>query len=114
MAVKQEPDVHFMPKLRRSDLLTCAVDDEIVILDRTAGYVHQLNATASQIWRACDGNHSVEDIAAQVTERFASAPEAVLRDVYTTVAELERLGLLLDGHPVEPCSASLDTGQGPS
>ena len=90
------------------------MDDEIVILDRAAGYVHQLNATASQIWRACDGRHSVEDIAAQVTERFDSAPEAVLRDVATAIAEFERLGLLLDGPPGEPFSGSSNTEQGPS
>ena len=67
---------HLMPRLRRSDLITSAVDEEIVVLDRAAGYVHQLNATASQIWRACDGRHSVEDIAAQVTQRFDIAPDS--------------------------------------
>src|SRR5215207_2690811 len=83
-----------MPRLRRSDLITCAVDEEIVVLDRATGYVHQLNATASQIWRACDGRHSVEDIAAQIAELFESAPEAVRRDVVTALADFERLGLL--------------------
>jgi PqqD family protein of HPr-rel-A system len=102
-----------MPRLRRSDLITCAVDEEIVVLDRAAGYVHQLNATASQIWRACDGRHSVEDIAAQVTQRFDIAPDAVLRDVHTALAEFERLGLL-DRNAVEPCGGSSNTGQGPS
>ena len=103
-----------MRKLPRPDLITSTVDGEIVILDRAAGYVHQLNATASQIWRACDGRHSAEDIAAQVTERFEIAPEAVLLDVTTAIAEFERLGLLLDGPPGEPCSGSFDRGQAPS
>src|SRR3954464_3625915 len=90
-----------MSKMRRPDLLTCTVDGEIVILDRAAGYVHQLNATASQIWRACDGQHSVEEIAAQVTEQFESTPDAVLRDVVVALGNLERLGLLLDDAPLE-------------
>src|SRR5262245_12987287 len=57
-------------KTRRPDLTTCTVDGEVVIFDRAAGFVHQLNATASRIWDACDGTHSVEDIAAQLMERF--------------------------------------------
>jgi hypothetical protein len=95
---------HTMRKLRRPDLITSTVDGEIVVLDRAAGYVHQLNATASQIWRACDGRQSVEDIVAQVTEHFGGAAETVLKDVTTAVAEFERLGLLLDGPPGEPFS----------
>ena len=90
-----------VPKSQRPDLVTCTVDDEIVILDRAAGYVNQLNGTASQIWRACDGSNTAEDIAAQVTEHCENAPETVLRDVVTALAEFDRLGLLLDTCPLE-------------
>jgi hypothetical protein len=89
-----------MPKTRRPDLLTCAVDGEVVILDRAAGLVHQLNPTASHIWGACDGGHEVDEIAAGVAASFEGAPETVFNDVIRTLADFERLGLLVD-RPVE-------------
>jgi hypothetical protein len=85
-----------MRKVRRLDLTMCTVNGECVILDRASGFVHQLNATASHIWSACDGRHTVEEIAACVAARFASAPDTVLHDVIRTLADLERLGLLVD------------------
>jgi len=96
-----------MPKTRRPDLMTCTVDGEVVILDRAAGFVHQLNPTASHIWSACDGGHEVDEIAAGVAASFEGAPEAVLDDVIRTLADLERLGLLVD-RPVE--DSALDRG----
>ena len=85
-----------MSKTRRPDLTTCTVDGEVVILDRAAGYVHQLNPTASEIWAACDGQHSPHDIAARLQERFNGVTDAVLRDVETVLTQFEQLGLLLD------------------
>jgi Coenzyme PQQ synthesis protein D (PqqD) len=86
-----------MPKMQRPDLLTCTVDGEVVILDRVAGFVHQLNATASYIWSACDGRHAVGEIAAGVAASFEGATDAVLDDVLRSLADFERLGLLVDG-----------------
>jgi hypothetical protein len=85
-----------MPKTRRSDLTTCTVDGELVILDRESGLVHQLNATASHIWGECDGAQTPEEIAARVATIFAGTPDTVLDDVTRALADLERLGLLVD------------------
>jgi len=87
-----------MSQKRRSDLVARTINGEVVILDRAAGTVHQLNATASHIWSACDGAHSVADIAASVAARFEETPETVLRDVLATLADFQRLGLLVDGN----------------
>ena len=96
-----------MPKTRRPDLMTCTVDGEVVILDRAAGFVHHLNPTASQIWSACDGGHEVDQIAAGVAASFESAPAALLDDVIRTLADFERLGLLVD-RPIN--NSALDRG----
>jgi hypothetical protein len=76
--------------------LTRTIDEEVVILDRCAGQVHQLNVTASYIWNNWDGVQSAADIAARVAGRFHAAPDTVLSDVLATVAQLEQLGLLVD------------------
>jgi len=82
---------------RRSgtDLTACTVDGDVVILDRTRGYVHQLNATASHIWSACDGRHSVDEIAATIRASFTDAPQNVRDAVMRTLSDFEELGLLI-------------------
>ena len=79
---------------RRPELLSRSVDDEVVVLDRAAERVHQLNATAGFVWLHCDGQRTPEDLAALVGERFAGAPGDVLADVRSILADFGRLGLL--------------------
>src|SRR5215208_89732 len=78
-----------------ADLTPCVVDGDVVILDRTKGYVHQLNATASHIWSACDGRRSVDDIAASLGASFTDPPQDLRDAVIRTLSDLEKLGLLM-------------------
>ena len=99
-----------MSKIRRTDLVTCTVAGEIVILDRNAGYVHQLNATASQIWSACDGEHGADEIAERIASCFADPPPTLLQDVLRTLDDLQRLGLLVDRPNVDELNGERDHG----
>jgi PqqD family protein of HPr-rel-A system len=83
-----------MVPTRRPDLVSRTLDDEVVILDRASGQVHRLNATASSIWRHCDGTAAAEEIAARVAAEFDEAPPHLLDEVIATIAEFARLGLL--------------------
>ena len=85
-------------------MTTCTVDDDVVILDRTRGYVHQLNATARHIWSACDGRHSVDDIAASLGESFTDAPQNLRDAVLRTLSDFEKLGLLVSALPHDAAS----------
>lgn len=82
---------------RRADLVTRAIDGEIIILDQAAGTVHHLNSTAGHIWSAYDGVQSAAEIAVRMAEQCEETPETVLRDVVATLADFQRLGLLVDG-----------------
>jgi hypothetical protein len=84
-----------MPPVRRSDLLTRVVDDELIILDHATGSVHRLNQTATCIWQHCDGRHAPEDIAAELAARFEDTPEGLLDEVVETLTQIEQLGLLI-------------------
>jgi PqqD family protein of HPr-rel-A system len=97
-----------MPKIRRSDLLTTTVDGEVVIFDQAAGVVHQLNRTASHIWSLCDGEPDIDDISARLAASFDDVPAAVTQDIVKTLADFERLGLLVDS-PVD-VSADFERG----
>jgi hypothetical protein len=69
----------------------------VIILDQSAGTVHHLNSTAGHIWSTSDGAHSAADIAARMAAYFGADPETVIRDVVATLADFQRLGLLVDG-----------------
>jgi Coenzyme PQQ synthesis protein D (PqqD) len=75
--------------------MTRVVNDEILILDRAAGRVHQFNPTATYIWHACDGL-SASEIAVRMAEDFDVVPEMLLDDVQATLSDFRRLGLVLD------------------
>lgn len=79
---------------RRSDLHARLVDGEIVVLDRKADLVHQLNATASFIWQRCDGRATRHDIAAQLVEAFEVDADTAATSVASALEQLARLGLL--------------------
>lgn len=83
-----------MTAYRRIDLLVRAINGEIVILDKRAGKIHQLNATASLIWQCCDGNNTPDTIAATVAEHFDCPVHAVVDDVRGALGQLEVLGLI--------------------
>lgn len=73
----------------------CTVDGDLVILDRARGYVHQLNTTASHIWNACDGHHSVDEIAANLGTSFMDVPPNLRDAVVNTLSDFDKLGLLM-------------------
>ncbi len=81
------------PTARRG-LRVKEVGDELVILDRRQGKVHQLNHTAGFVWRRCDGSSSVEAIASQVAQVFQVDSERARRDTRELVTRLAGLGLL--------------------
>lgn len=83
-----------MTPARRTDLVTRLVEGEVVILDRAAGKVHQLNPSAGCVWNNCDGFSSVDSIAERLAASFDVPAETALRDVETLVKELVGLGLL--------------------
>jgi hypothetical protein len=84
--------IHVRP---RSDLITRTIEGEVVILDRTAGQVHQLNPTASCIWESCDGTRTAAEIAVRLAERFDDTPGNLLSDVIGILKQLEQRGLLV-------------------
>ena len=80
---------------RKADLVAREVEGEALILDRSAGKVHQLNVTAAYIWGRCDGRSSILEVASGLASEFVVDTEVARRDVAKTVGEFEKLGLLM-------------------
>jgi Coenzyme PQQ synthesis protein D (PqqD) len=87
----REPSDH--PK-RRPDVNVRMVEGEVVVLDRQANLIHQLNRTASYIWDRCDGQAPVAEIAKQLAGAFDIDVTTAIQDVATTIMQLRTLGLL--------------------
>jgi hypothetical protein len=70
------------------------VDDEVIVLDRSANQVHQLNVTAAFIWRRCDGNHTAGRIADEVASAFGVDGDTARDAVGAALRQFGQLGLL--------------------
>jgi hypothetical protein len=67
------------PQARRDGLITQELADELVVYDVDSNEAHCLNAAAAQVWRRCDGETPIEDLAATLEGETD-------RDVATDVA----------------------------
>ena len=82
------------PQRRCSDLSFRMVGEEIVILDRANGLIHQLNSTASYIWKHCDGSSMPQRIIEQLAHAFEIDLASAERDVIGVLGEMKKLILL--------------------
>lgn len=78
------------------EVLVREIDGELVILDRCRGVVHQLNETATLVWKGCDGERTVREIAGELSRAYDVTVDTAERDVTATVRLLADLGLLAE------------------
>ena len=79
---------------RDTGLVVRDIGDELLLLDLASNQVHQLNRTASFVWRQCGSRASVEEIRGAVLAAFDIAEEVVDKDLPSILQTLERLGLV--------------------
>jgi hypothetical protein len=79
---------------RLSGFMVRETNGEYLLLDTESDRIHQLNRTASLIWRGCDGAASPEEIAAILAKEFDVAEDKALADVVKTLEKLRSIGAL--------------------
>jgi Coenzyme PQQ synthesis protein D (PqqD) len=72
------------------------IDGAISVYDKQTRNVVVLNATASDVWRLADGQHTVADIVRLLASAYSVAEATIREDVERTVSELHAAGLF--GH----------------
>lgn len=72
------------------------VDRDLLVLDSEAQRIHQLNQTASFIWRCCDIAPSAESIARILATEYEVDEHIALQDVIETLDRLRDLNLVVD------------------
>ena len=98
--------------MRRAEgLLVREVDGEVLVLDTAADRIHQLNSTASWIWRLFDSGATVPDIADSLANEFDLDKHKAEADVLETLCRFRQLNLV---HYVEssPVAAGAESDQG--
>jgi hypothetical protein len=60
----------YCPVVRKDQLICEDVSEECVIYDSRQKRAHHLNSTLTWIWRRCDGNTSIESLAADCERQF--------------------------------------------
>jgi coenzyme PQQ synthesis protein D (PqqD) len=80
--------------LRQTRLREHEVAGEALLLDVDSGQIHQLNATATYIWRKCDQVESREELAGEFVGRFSVEYGKALRAVSETPNSLQQLNLI--------------------
>ena len=77
-----------VPAARTIDLVTTESKDEVLVYDQTVHHIHHLNASAAKVWRLCDGERTVSEIATE-----ARMAEEAVQLALRTLEEAQ----LLDG-----------------
>lgn len=81
---------------RRPDVRIEEVAGETLVLDDEGGQVHQLNPSASFIWKRCDGTTSAKQIIELLVEAFDVERNIAHRDVLDTLDRLCEVNLLCE------------------
>jgi hypothetical protein len=86
------------PLARTDDLVIEDLADEVLVYDRRIQRAHCLSCTAARVWRACDGQTSIDDL-----NRSLDLDEESVRRALTELQACE----LLDSGPQRPAGAGM-------
>lgn len=70
------------------------IEDSVVIISPEDSLVHELNDTATFIWKQFNGKHTLEEIAARLVEEYEIDTATALADIERLATALGEKGLL--------------------
>lgn len=78
----------------RADLATVVLDGEAVIYDAQNEELHHLNQTATLVLAMCEGDATIPQIAAEISQAFGVPTDEVEPQVRTLLRQLRKARLL--------------------
>ena len=81
--------------VRRADVFTQPLDDELVLYDPGSGETHVLNPTAHRTWTLLDGTRSVAALARALAAEYGVSYARVRADLEALLDRLAAAGLLV-------------------
>jgi len=88
-----------LPLARTEKLIIKEIDDEVLVYDLVSDKAHCLNHTAALVWKHCDGNKSVSQIAASLTDDIGKPVDEKI--VWLALDDLNKFDLLQTA-PIRP------------
>lgn len=79
---------------RRTDVVLQDVGGEAILIDPRTDEAHVLNGSAARLWELCDGERSLDELAAEFGAIYDLTAADVIDDVREVVDELIRLDLV--------------------
>lgn len=70
------------------------IGDDVVVIKDDGLATHILNKTAAYIWELCDGKRGIDEIAANLCERYDVSPEEARTDTRETIENLTKAGII--------------------
>jgi pyrroloquinoline quinone biosynthesis protein D len=79
---------------RRADIVLQDVGGEAILIDPKTDEAHVLNGSAARLWQLCDGERSIDEIAAEFGALYELSAADVIDDVREVVDDLVKLNLV--------------------
>lgn len=82
------------PRRRGEITFQSMPDGTAVLVDPASGAAYALNATGARVWQLCDGSHTLDEVAAALTQEFDVTLAQARRDIIVLVHALGELDML--------------------
>ncbi|MFH1844023.1 MAG: PqqD family protein [bacterium] len=79
----------------QAEIVTREIDDEIYICSADGETMFTITTVGADIWRACDGSHSVSEIVEILIAAYEVDRETVERDLEAYLTDLETKQLIV-------------------
>lgn len=79
---------------RRDEVSMTISGEEALLVDERTGSVHVVNQTAGRIWELCDGEPTLEQVAARLAEFYGIDSSEVRDDVEAMLVTFRDLGIV--------------------
>jgi pyrroloquinoline quinone biosynthesis protein D len=91
--IGQAPSSQDRPR-RRVDIVLQDVGGEAILIDPRTDEAHVLNGSAARLWQLCDGERTLDQLAAEFGAIYDLSAADVADDVREVLAELAKLKLI--------------------
>ena len=91
-------ELEYVPR-QRSGVLELDMEGGVILYDDGSSLVHRLSPSGSIVWKLCQGDASVRELARDVAEAFGRDSSEIEEQLSTSIAELDALGLVEDARP---------------
>jgi PqqD family protein of HPr-rel-A system len=81
---------------KAAEVLELDMGDGVILYNHDSSLVHHLNPSAALLWRLCDGEATVKELAGDIAEEYGLEPDAVLGEISGVIAEFDALNLVRD------------------